>query len=165
MYINNYYTKAIQDISKFSKDQDKVIELLRFKKIENCLVLWIKIDDVNYKFVIFNEKGSYKIFVFDSFNCFNVYEIYSGSLESTNNSNNIIKEGDYCYLISPLSGKLEKINKKEVYNEGDVIAIVSAMKMEHPLVADKKYQLVEIMTYPGQFVDINQRIVKIKELS
>jgi len=166
MYIKNYFEQKIRDIKELflSDNLNLDFELIRYKKIDNCLVLWIKLQNSNYKLVIFAEKENYKIFVFDSSGNHNLYEIFSdsGQSSSTSKSQSIIKEGDYYYLLSPLSGKIEKVNVKDTYEEGEVIAIVSAMKMEHPLTADKKYKFVEALVQVGQFVDINQKIVKLQ---
>jgi len=166
MYIKNHAEQKIIEIKELLLIQNvnPDFELIRYKKTENCLVLWIKLQNANYKLVIFAEKENYKIFAFDSSGNHNLYEIFSnsGQSSSTSKSQSIIKEGDYYYLVSPLSGKIEKINIKDVYEEGEVIAIVSAMKMEHPLIADKKYKFIEALAQVGQFVDINQKIVKLQ---
>ncbi|MCS7243355.1 MAG: acetyl-CoA carboxylase biotin carboxyl carrier protein subunit [Candidatus Calescibacterium sp.] len=164
MYIKNFYSNTV---SNFEIDKLEEFEILKIEKKPYYLKLWLKIENAIYKLIIIKEKDKYKFFVFDGFNEMNIYEIFSGLHSSIDKSGdykntNIIYQGDFYFVVSPLSGKVEKINEKNRYDKDDVIAVISAMKMEYLIVADKEYEFVERLVDVGQFVDMNQKIVKLK---
>lgn len=166
MYIKNYHNN---EISPLISSQNQIqIELIKIQKNDYNTKMWVKINNQIFKIIILDEKYRTKFFVFDSFNNYNVFEIFSDFEEDSKTNDkqrtNIVEFQGYFYLTAPLSGKIEKINVKEVYEEGDLILVISAMKMEHSIFSDSKYKLVEVLVQSGNFVDINQKIIKLEKI-
>ncbi|MEN3015705.1 MAG: acetyl-CoA carboxylase biotin carboxyl carrier protein subunit [bacterium] len=162
MYIKNFYSNSKSQIQPTSKTD---FELIKVEKKEDYSKLILKLYNSIYKVIIIPEKQSMKFYVYDGFNNMNVFEVYSSFEELDSRVEDvsyIIKEGNYYFVVSPLSGRIEKINDQ--VSPGDQIVIISAMKMEHSIIADKYYQVVEKFAEIGQFVDINQKIIKLKEI-
>lgn len=157
MYIKNYYSNSISEVQFVPYHN---IEVINLEKKPGYIRMWVKVDNQNYKIIIFKEKNTFKFIVFDQFHNYNVYQFLFSVDKGREDNNNIICEGDYYFVVSPLSGRIEKISDE--IKKGDPIVIISAMKMEHLIIADRDYQIVEKIANVGQFVNINQKILKLK---
>ncbi|MFN3477903.1 MAG: hypothetical protein ACK4ZM_00855, partial [bacterium] len=115
MYIKNYHNNKISPLIN-SQNQFQ-IELIKIQKNDYNTKMWVKINDQIFRIIILDEKYRTKFFVFDSFNNYNVFEIFY-DFEEDNGGNdkqkiNIMEIQGYWYLMAPLSGKIEKINVLE----------------------------------------------------
>ena len=68
---------------------------------------------------------------------------------------------DKSRLVSPMPGKVVKINVKEgdEVNEGQVMMVVEAMKMENNIVAAGKAKVKQILVAEGQMVDNKMQLI------
>lgn len=162
MYIKNFST---ENKSNFKPVKIENLEILKIDKKEDFVKISLKLNNQNYKLIIFKEKEGIKIFAFDSFSNCNVFLIFDEFKEENKvNNSNIVEEGDYYFVVSPLSGKIEKVNEGKIVEKDDAIVVMSAMKMEHSIIANEKYEIVERLINVGDFVDIKQKIVKLKKI-
>lgn len=70
---------------------------------------------------------------------------------------------DRSRLVSPMPGKVVKINVKEgdVVEEGTVMVVVEAMKMENNIVATAKATVKKILVVEGEMVDNKKQLVEL----
>ncbi|EES89748.1 sodium-extruding oxaloacetate decarboxylase subunit alpha [Helicobacter canadensis] len=68
------------------------------------------------------------------------------------------------HIISPMPGNLTKLKVKvgDIIKEGDIVAIVEAMKMENQVLATKGGKIKEIYAKEGQQIDANLAIMLVE---
>ena len=71
---------------------------------------------------------------------------------------------DKTKLVSPMPGKVVKINVKEgdAVNEGTIMMVVEAMKMENNIVASGKAKVKKILVTEGQMVDNKMQLIELE---
>ena len=71
---------------------------------------------------------------------------------------------DKSRLVSPMPGKVVKINVKEgdAVNEGTIMMVVEAMKMENNIVASGKAKVKKILVTEGQMVDNKMQLLELE---
>lgn len=71
---------------------------------------------------------------------------------------------DKSRLVSPMPGKVVKINVKEgdEVNEGMIMMVVEAMKMENNIVASGKAKVKKILVAEGQMVDNKMQLIELE---
>jgi len=71
---------------------------------------------------------------------------------------------DKAKLISPMPGKVVKINVKEgdEVGEGTIMIVVEAMKMENNIVATSKAKVKKILVTEGQMVDNKMQLIELE---
>ena len=71
---------------------------------------------------------------------------------------------DKSRLVSPMPGKVVKINVKEgdEVNEGTIMMVVEAMKMENNIVASGKAKVKRILVEEGQMVDNKMQLIELE---
>ena len=71
---------------------------------------------------------------------------------------------DKSRLVSPMPGKVVKINVKEgdEVNEGQIMIVVEAMKMENNIVASGKAKVKKILVAEGQMVDNKMQLIELE---
>ena len=71
---------------------------------------------------------------------------------------------DKSRLVSPMPGKVVKINVKEgdEVNEGMIMMVVEAMKMENNIVASGKAKVKKIFVTEGQMVDNKMQLIELE---
>ena len=71
---------------------------------------------------------------------------------------------DKSKLVSPMPGKVVKINVKEEdeVNEGQIMIVVEAMKMENNIVASGKAKVKRILVAEGQMVDNKMQLIELE---
>ena len=71
---------------------------------------------------------------------------------------------DKTKLVSPMPGKVVKINVKEgdTVNEGTIVMVVEAMKMENNIVASGKAKVKKILVTEGQMVDNKMQLIELE---
>jgi len=71
---------------------------------------------------------------------------------------------DKTKLVSPMPGKVVKINVKEgdEVNEGMIMMVVEAMKMENNIVASGKAKVKKILVAEGQMVDNKMQLIELE---
>ena len=71
---------------------------------------------------------------------------------------------DKSRLVSPMPGKVVKINVKEgdEVNEGQIMMVVEAMKMENNIVASGKARVKKILVAEGQMVDNKMQLIELE---
>ena len=71
---------------------------------------------------------------------------------------------DRSTLISPMPGKVVKINVKEgdEVNEGTVMIVVEAMKMENNITATAKAKVKRILVTEGEMVDNKKQLIELE---
>jgi 3-methylcrotonyl-CoA carboxylase alpha subunit len=71
---------------------------------------------------------------------------------------------DKSRLVSPMPGKVVKINVKEgdEVNEGMIMIVVEAMKMENNIVASGKAKVKKILVAEGQMVDNKMQLIELE---
>ena len=71
---------------------------------------------------------------------------------------------DKARLVSPMPGKVVKINVKEgdEVGEGTVLIVVEAMKMENNIVASGKAKVKKILVAEGQMVDNKMQLIELE---
>ena len=71
---------------------------------------------------------------------------------------------DKSKLVSPMPGKVVKINVKEEdeVNEGQIMIVVEAMKMENNIVASGKAKVKRILVVEGQMVDNKMQLIELE---
>ena len=74
------------------------------------------------------------------------------------------KVNDKSRLVSPMPGKVVKINVKEgdEVNEGTIMMVVEAMKMENNIVASGKAKVKRILVEEGQMVDNKMQLIELE---
>ena len=72
---------------------------------------------------------------------------------------------DRSTLVSPMPGKVVKINVKEgdEVNEGTVMIVVEAMKMENNIVATAKAKVKRILVTEGEMVDNKKQLIELED--
>jgi len=67
-------------------------------------------------------------------------------------------------IEAPLPGKILEVNVTvgNTVDEGGIICIIEAMKMENPIVSPVKASVVEVAVSPGQTVKTGQKIAVIE---
>ncbi|MBO6025630.1 MAG: ATP-grasp domain-containing protein [Bacteroidales bacterium] len=72
---------------------------------------------------------------------------------------------DKSLLVSPMPGKVVKINVKEgdEVAEGTVMIVVEAMKMENNIVATAKAKVKKILVTEGEMVDNKKQLVELED--
>jgi 3-methylcrotonyl-CoA carboxylase alpha subunit len=70
------------------------------------------------------------------------------------------------FIICPMSGIISKIlvQKGDKLKKGDPILSVEAMKMEHKIFAGFDLEIVDLLFKEGNFVDLGEAAIKIKEI-
>ncbi len=73
---------------------------------------------------------------------------------------------DKSTLLSPMPGKVVKINVKEgeTVEQGKIMIVVEAMKMENNIVATAKARVKRILVGEGQMVDNKMQLIELEEL-
>ena len=71
---------------------------------------------------------------------------------------------DKSRLVSPMPGKVVKINVKEgdTVNEGTIMMVVEAMKMENNIVAAGTAKVKKILVAEGQMVDNKMQLIELE---
>ena len=71
---------------------------------------------------------------------------------------------DKSKLVSPMPGKVVKINVKEgdEVNEGTIMMVVEAMKMENNITASGKAKVKRILVTEGQMVDNKMQLIELE---
>ena len=71
---------------------------------------------------------------------------------------------DKTKLVSPMPGKVVKINVKEgdEVNEGTIMMVVEAMKMENNIVASGNAKVKKILVTEGQMVDNKMQLIELE---
>ena len=71
---------------------------------------------------------------------------------------------DKSRLVSPMPGKVVKINVKEgdTVNEGTIMMVVEAMKMENNIVASGQAKVKKILVAEGQMVDNKMQLIELE---
>ena len=71
---------------------------------------------------------------------------------------------DKSRLVSPMPGKVVKINVKEgdTVNEGTIMMVVEAMKMENNIVAPGQAKVKKILVAEGQMVDNKMQLIELE---
>lgn len=71
---------------------------------------------------------------------------------------------DKSRLVSPMPGKVVKINVKEgdKVNEGTIMMVVEAMKMENNIVASGQAKVKKILVVEGQMVDNKMQLIELE---
>ena len=71
---------------------------------------------------------------------------------------------DKTKLVSPMPGKVVKINVKEgdAVNEGTIMMVVEAMKMENNIVTSGKAKVKKILVTEGQMVDNKMQLIELE---
>ena len=71
---------------------------------------------------------------------------------------------DKSLLVSPMPGKVVKINVKEgdEVNEGTIMVVVEAMKMENNIVAAGKAKVKHILVTENQMVDNKMQLIELE---
>ena len=71
---------------------------------------------------------------------------------------------DKSRLVSPMPGKVVKINVKEgdEVHEGQVMIVVEAMKMENNVIASGKAKVKQILVAEGQMVDNKMQLIELE---
>ena len=74
------------------------------------------------------------------------------------------EHNDKAKLISPMPGKVVKINVKEgeEVDEGTIMIVVEAMKMENNIVATAKAKVKKILVEEGQMVDNKKQLIELE---
>jgi len=67
-------------------------------------------------------------------------------------------------IEAPLPGKIVRVEVTvgNTVEEGGVICIIEAMKMENPILSPAKASVVEVAVSPGQVVKTGQKLVVIE---
>ena len=67
-------------------------------------------------------------------------------------------------IEAPLPGKILRVevNVGNTVEEGGVICIIEAMKMENPILSPVKASVIEVAVSPGQAVKTGEKIVVIE---
>jgi biotin carboxyl carrier protein len=67
-------------------------------------------------------------------------------------------------IEAPLPGKIVsvEVTKGNIVEEGGVICIIEAMKMENPILSPVKASVVEVAVSPGQVVKTGEKIAVIE---
>ena len=67
-------------------------------------------------------------------------------------------------ITAPLPGRIVRIdvNTGDAVEEGDVICIIEAMKMENPIVSPVKGSVVEVSVSPGKAVKTGEKLVVVE---
>ena len=75
-----------------------------------------------------------------------------------------VDSNDKARLISPMPGKVVKINVKEgdEVGEGTIMIVVEAMKMENNIVATAKAKVKKILVTEGQMVDNKMQLIELE---
>jgi biotin carboxyl carrier protein len=70
---------------------------------------------------------------------------------------------DRSTLVSPMPGKVVKINVKEgdEVTEGTVMIVVEAMKMENNITATAKAKVKRILVTEGEMVDNKKQLIEL----
>ena len=74
---------------------------------------------------------------------------------------------DKSRLVSPMPGKVVKINVKEgdMVKEGTIMMVVEAMKMENNIVAAGTAKVKKILVAEGQMVDNKMQLIELESIS
>ncbi len=67
-------------------------------------------------------------------------------------------------IEAPMQGKLiaVKVTEGEIVKEGDVVAVLEAMKMENEITASKNGTVISIEATSGQMVDVGDVIITLE---
>ncbi len=73
-------------------------------------------------------------------------------------------DGDHANLLAPMTGRVIRLEARvgDVVGEGTTLAVVEAMKMEHPLQAPFAAEVVELSVEEGDTVDMGETIVRLE---
>ena len=71
---------------------------------------------------------------------------------------------DKSRLVSPMPGKVVKINVKEgdEVADGTILIVVEAMKMENNIMASGKAKVKKILVTEGQMVDNKMQLIELE---
>jgi 3-methylcrotonyl-CoA carboxylase alpha subunit len=119
----------------------------------------VVIDDYVHKFVISNDtKGNGYV----SFNG-QIYSITRNDILPEEDVFGTLEHGgkDHGEIVSPMPGKVVKINVKEgqKVNKGDLLLVVEAMKMENNIVAHKTGRIEKINVQTGEMVNGSKELL------
>ena len=67
-------------------------------------------------------------------------------------------------ITAPLPGRIVRVdvNMGDAVEEGDVICIIEAMKMENPIVSPVKGSVAEVSVSPGKAVRTGEKLVVVE---
>ena len=67
-------------------------------------------------------------------------------------------------ITAPLPGRIVRVdvNMGDAVEEGDVICIIEAMKMENPIVSPVKGSVAEVSVSPGKAVKTGEKLVVVE---
>ncbi len=73
-------------------------------------------------------------------------------------------DGDHANLVAPMTGRVIRLEAAvgDDVEEGATLAVVEAMKMEHPLQAPFQAVVVELSVEEGDTVDMGETIVRLE---
>lgn len=79
----------------------------------------------------------------------------------TESKEEILASGEQEAVESPMPGNISKlmVNEGDIVNEGDVLLILEAMKMENEIMAPKSGKIVAVNTTEGSTVNTGDKIV------
>ena len=95
-----------------------------------------------------------------NFTCFR-----TDQLNDTNDFSSMDHVNDKTRLVSPMPGKVVKINVKEgdVVDEGTVMIVVEAMKMENNITATAKATVKRILVTENEMVDNKKQLIELED--
>ena len=93
-----------------------------------------------------------------NFTCFRTDQL-NNTLDYSRKEN----ANDKSRLVSPMPGKVVKINVKEgdEVSEGTVMIVVEAMKMENNITATAKAKVKKILVTEGEMVDNKKQLIEL----
>jgi 3-methylcrotonyl-CoA carboxylase alpha subunit len=138
-------------------------EYLSYIKALELNLVEVVIDDSLHRFVISNDtKG-------------NGFVSFDGHIFSINRKDILMEEDvfgthdhggkDHGEIVSPMPGKVVKINVKEgqKVNKGDLLLVVEAMKMENNIISHKAGKVEKINVQTGEMVNGSKELLVLTE--
>jgi acetyl-CoA carboxylase biotin carboxylase subunit len=138
-------------------------EYLSYIKALELNLVEVVIDDYSHRFVISNDtKG-------------NGYVSFDGHIFSITRKDVLMEEDvfgthdhggkDHGEIVSPMPGKVVKINVKEgqKVKKGDLLLVVEAMKMENNIISHKAGKVEKINVQTGEMVNGNKELLVLIE--
>lgn len=158
---NNKYSISIKKVGeKFLikiNDQEFIIDALF---IEEDLLSLI-IDGKSYEVSIEkNKDGVYNLYFYNDFFKVNIEDIHSNQRRKKSKETTLSSKK----IVAPMAGRILKIpvKKGELIKEGDVLAIIEAMKMQNEIKADFKGRIADIFIKEGESVSPLQPLIRIE---
>jgi 3-methylcrotonyl-CoA carboxylase alpha subunit len=136
-----------------AKLHEAYIKKLEFGEVE------LVIDDYSHKFLISNDTNG------------NGYVSFKGIIFSLTRNDFLLEEDvfgtfdhggkDHGEIVSPMPGKVVKINVKEGQSvkKGDLLMVVEAMKMENNIVSPKEGKIEKINVISGEMVNGSKELL------